>query len=196
MCTALQVWMQPSKSLHTLGNHCLPWQRRFQATARKDLWRHEAFPVANIAPILPVPIKFRVVAQYWWYSTIVPVQYDKPNFWSNSLLLPPVYCGDSGVSPVCRLIIPVPIKFWVVAQYWWYSTIVPVQYDKPNFWRNSLLSPPVYCGDSGVSPVCRLIIPVLRVTSRAGPRLNIKTVLSTYGDFHVKDKTAVRTSYL
>ena len=28
------------------------------------------------------------------------------------------------------------------------------------------------------------------------PRLNIKTVLSTYGDFHVKDKTAVRTSYL
>ena len=29
-----------------------------------------------------------------------------------------------------------------------------------------------------------------------GPRLNIKTILSTYGDFHVKDKTAVRTSYL
>ena len=29
-----------------------------------------------------------------------------------------------------------------------------------------------------------------------GPRLNIKTVLSTYGDFHVKDKTAVRTSFL
>ena len=29
-----------------------------------------------------------------------------------------------------------------------------------------------------------------------GPRLNIKTVLYTYGDFHVKDKTAVRTSYL
>ena len=26
-----------------------------------------------------------------------------------------------------------------------------------------------------------------------GPRLNIKTVLSTYGDFHVKDKTAVGT---
>ena len=30
----------------------------------------------------------------------------------------------------------------------------------------------------------------------SGPRLNIKTVLSKYGDFHVKDKTAVRTSYL
>ena len=34
------------------------------------------------------------------------------------------------------------------------------------------------------------------VLMRTGPRLNIKTVLSTYGDFHVKDKTAVRTSYL
>ena len=32
--------------------------------------------------------------------------------------------------------------------------------------------------------------------TRPGPRLNIKTVLSTYGDFHVKDKTAVRPSYL
>ena len=30
----------------------------------------------------------------------------------------------------------------------------------------------------------------------SGPRLNIKTVLFMYGDFHVKDKTAVRTSYL
>ena len=29
-----------------------------------------------------------------------------------------------------------------------------------------------------------------------GPRLNIKTVSSTCGDYHVKDKTAVRTSYL
>ena len=36
-------------------------------------------------------------------------------------------------------------------------------------------------------------MPVVRTP---GPRLNIKTVLSTYGDFHVKDKTAVRTSYL
>ena len=34
------------------------------------------------------------------------------------------------------------------------------------------------------------------LVSVPGPRLNIKTVLSTYGDFHVKDKTAVRTSYL
>ena len=37
---------------------------------------------------------------------------------------------------------------------------------------------------------------VFNAITRAGPRLNIKTVLSTYGDFHVKDKTAVRTSYL
>ena len=29
-----------------------------------------------------------------------------------------------------------------------------------------------------------------------GPRLNIKTVLFTYDDFHVKDKTAVRPSFL
>ena len=34
------------------------------------------------------------------------------------------------------------------------------------------------------------------VVKTTGPRLNIKTVLSMYGDFHVKDKTAVRTSYL
>ena len=48
---------------------------------------------------------------------------------------------------------------------------------------------------------------VMRGQFSPGPRLNIKTVLSidktvfilrrdTYGDFHVKDKTAVRTSYL
>ena len=29
------------------------------------------------------------------------------------------------------------------------------------------------------------------IAKSSGPRLNIKTVLSTYGDFHVKDKTAV-----
>ena len=36
----------------------------------------------------------------------------------------------------------------------------------------------------------------LNIEQITGPRLNIKTVLSTYGDFHVRDKTAVRTSYL
>ena len=35
-----------------------------------------------------------------------------------------------------------------------------------------------------------------RIWQESGPRLNIKTVLSAYGVFHVKDKTAVRTSYL
>ena len=33
-------------------------------------------------------------------------------------------------------------------------------------------------------------------TVTAGPRLNIKDRLSRYGDSHVKDKTAGRTSYL
>ena len=42
----------------------------------------------------------------------------------------------------------------------------------------------------------KLAIAPWRPRESPGPRLNIKTVLSTYGDFHVKDKTAVRTSYL
>ena len=36
----------------------------------------------------------------------------------------------------------------------------------------------------------------VKIKRISGPRLNLKNVLSTYGDFHVKDKTAVRTSYL
>ena len=43
---------------------------------------------------------------------------------------------------------------------------------------------------------CLILPKWLRIAKETGPRLNIKTVLSTYGDFHVKDKTAVRTSYL
>ena len=44
---------------------------------------------------------------------------------------------------------------------------------------------------------CVMLLHAVRHTqAEPGPRLNIKTVLSTYGDFHVKDKTAVRTSYL
>ena len=39
-------------------------------------------------------------------------------------------------------------------------------------------------------------VDIIKIGKDTGPRLNIKTVLSTYGDFHVKDKTAVRTSYL
>ena len=42
----------------------------------------------------------------------------------------------------------------------------------------------------------RNVICNIKIHVTPGPRLNIKTVLSTYGDFHVKDKTAVRTSYL
>ena len=37
---------------------------------------------------------------------------------------------------------------------------------------------------------------ISRIQQAPEPRLNIKTVLSTYGDFHVKDKTAAMTSYL
>ena len=40
------------------------------------------------------------------------------------------------------------------------------------------------------------LLTVFLLSWESGPRLNIKTVLSMYGDFHVKDKTAVRTSYL
>ena len=40
------------------------------------------------------------------------------------------------------------------------------------------------------------VVAALLGFSASGTRLNIKTVLSKYGDFHVKDKTAVRTSYL
>ena len=40
---------------------------------------------------------------------------------------------------------------------------------------------------------CSAYLPTLK---EPGPRLNIKTVLSRYGDSYVKDKTAVRTSYL
>ena len=49
-------------------------------------------------------------------------------------------------------------------------------------------------GKDGVEPQQR--IGLLYGIQQQEPRLNIKTVLSTYGDFHVKDKTAVRTSYL
>ena len=51
-------------------------------------------------------------------------------------------------------------------------------------------SRPVACFLSCVMPLQTL------ARKLSGPRLNIKTVLSTYGDFHVKDKTAVRTTYL
>ena len=37
---------------------------------------------------------------------------------------------------------------------------------------------------------------IINVFVTSGPRLNIKTVFPSYGDSHVKDKTAVRTSYL
>ena len=51
--------------------------------------------------------------------------------------------------------------------------------------------------DSNVKPLQRQKHGHLSVLPRKpGPCLNIKTVLFRYGDFHVKDKMAVRTSYL
>ena len=48
------------------------------------------------------------------------------------------------------------------------------------------------CPDTTQFTMCKSIIPVHMISQvRPGPRLNIKTVLFTYGDFHVKDKTAV-----
>ena len=56
------------------------------------------------------------------------------------------------------------------------------------FMRNSI---------QGLNEINKYTATILAAIKKAsGPRLNIKTVLSTYGDFHVKDKTAVRTSYL
>ena len=49
---------------------------------------------------------------------------------------------------------------------------------------------------NALAPCFTTISAVMTMNLTTGPRLNIKTVLSTYGDFHVKDKTAVRTSYL
>ena len=63
------------------------------------------------------------------------------------------------------------------------------------------LSITVVCRVAAI-PLCTPLPPVvITIFSRIdelvpGSRLNIKTVLSTYGDFHVKDKTADRTSYL
>ena len=56
-------------------------------------------------------------------------------------------------------------------------------------WVNS---PPWWCHDMRMLSVSMALL----WGKPTGPRLNIKTVLSMYGDFHVKDKTAVRTSYL
>ena len=70
----------------------------------------------------------------------------------------------------------------------------------PNVWINFS-----FPGDSIVSMAAEYLVifslvvayfHVMSSTEAPGPRLNIKTVLSTYGDFHVKDKTAVRTTYL
>ena len=55
----------------------------------------------------------------------------------------------------------------------------------------------IHCGTAYEYPILHQVFcTAIFYGCSPGPRLNIKTVLSTYGDFHVKDKTAVRTSYL
>ena len=46
--------------------------------------------------------------------------------------------------------------------------------------------------EQGSHPCPKFTASLANLCRQTGPRLNIKTVLSTYGDFHVKDKTAVR----
>ena len=71
---------------------------------------------------------------------------------------------------------------------------------KQNFAQINLPKWKIYLSQTNepMSPAVELMVVMLWqvLTWGPGPRLNIKTVLSTYGDFHVKDKTAVRTSYL
>ena len=63
---------------------------------------------------------------------------------------------------------------------------------RPIWWQLSISS--ICIGGSSFMPPHRAR--TVRNWSSSGPRLNIKTVLSAYGVFHVKDKTAVRKSYL
>ena len=63
--------------------------------------------------------------------------------------------------------------FWHL-MFLFYKNVIRFNHVVPMNWV-------IICSGIGMSP---------------GPCLNIKTVLSRYGDFHVKDKTAVRTSYL
>ena len=72
-------------------------------------------------------------------------------------------------------IIPSETYLWELTCWFWLQfvhTLVKTQYS------------------NGIHSLCR------QMHWTPGPRLNIKTVLSAYGDFHVKDMTAVRTSYL
>ena len=93
---------------------------------------------------------------------------------------------------------------------WWTNLLTHKCFNRPE-WVKSVFLKTAHCLGShehGLSHLestwymCYLLsLPepfsdiILQITE-PGPRLNIKTVLSTYGDFHVKDKTAVRTSYL
>ena len=86
-------------------------------------------------------------------------------------------CGDGenvpGIPGACA---PAILRIWQEA-HWGAQQYLQKCFAKGATWTNEIIC----CPETRWDP---------------GPRLNIKTVLSTYGDFHVKDKTAVRTSYL
>ena len=115
--------------------------------------------------------------------------------WHDSILTPcPQSCkhqrGPEQITPASSLCV----------QSWIPQPLCPQSNKLLSFPRHSTESnkigsdpSPKYAFGTGWPPV----IPSVRhITTASGPCLNIKTVLSTYGDFHVKDKTAARTSYL
>ena len=86
---------------------------------------------------------------------------------------------------------------------WWFETISPSLWRHRNVSQNHTCLPDRFKSNFLCVVVWNIIFLVPKSSPlshtacwHSGPRLNIKTVLSTYGDFHVKDKTAVRTSYL
>ena len=73
----------------------------------------------------------------------------------------------------------------------WYANVYSTAYDEAEY--KSVFG---LAKDSTHLALMGQLWGVAIIWEKTGPRLNIKTVLSMYGDFHVKDKTAVRTSYL
>ena len=91
-----------------------------------------------------------------------------------------------------QMIAPLPGSVFCLG---WKQFSHPVVYLLMEFrWHpTSSLSHELHCGSFTMATY---FIFIMFQNLIPGPRLNIKTVLSTYGDFHVKDKTAFRTSYL
>ena len=116
------------------------------------------------------------------------------------------HCGNLTIAPV-----PAKQPWWI----WINTSCEFIMNDCITTTKQSTTKPCAYFLGYTVLSVTEAIIVIMKVRilsflsavmqkaslvhglcKQSGPRLNIKTVLSTYGDFHVKDKTAVRTSYL